>query len=104
MKPGRVVTTTRLVEEALRRADDFRTAAELVTITGRDKAHVAAALAHLHNHRAVDFITQGSVRHWFPLPADWDTRARRIEEIIPDAKRPGRTKANALRRLRKSQP
>lgn len=84
MKIGRIVTTTTLVMEALKVADDLLTVRQLVNTTGRKYNQVLAALIHLRAHRVVDVVVQQEVSHWF-LTGE-DTRHHHNDEYLEHIK------------------
>lgn len=76
-------TWTSLVEEALRKADDFMGAEALRAATGANPHQLSAALHHLHKRRAVDSV-ESNVRLWWFATPDTDTRLRVIEARRPE--------------------
>lgn len=72
--------------EALRRADDFRTAQQLVGETARNGNQVSAALHSLRKYKAVDCLASDSTLYWYALPPEGDTRKRRVDEKAPELK------------------
>lgn len=76
-------TWTSLVEEALRKADDFMGAEALRAATGANPHQLSAALHHLHKRRAVDSVESNGRLWWFATP-ETDTRLRVVEERRPE--------------------
>ncbi len=76
-------TCTFLVAEALRRADDFRTAKQLQAETGCNTNQVSAALISMKAYKAVDVMACGGVLFWYATP-DTDARSRVQEERTPE--------------------
>lgn len=86
MRVGRVTCTTTLVLEALREANDFRTAQELAVLTKRDCNQVWAALINLLHFRAVGVEVQQARRYWYALPPESDMRSVVRDEYLPHTK------------------
>lgn len=80
-----IPTTTSLVEEALRLADDFMSYPMLLQASGRSTSQVGAALSHLRKHKAVDSVLVEGRPWWFATP-ETDTRSHTREEMIPEDK------------------
>lgn len=76
-------TWTSLVEEALRKADDFMGAEALRAATGANPRQLSAALHHLRQRRAVDSVESSCRLWWFATP-ELDNRARVVEERRPE--------------------
>jgi hypothetical protein len=77
-------TWTSLVEEALRTADDFLGAPELVARTGGNTNQISAALHGLLRYRAVDCVSDAAGRlFWFATPQT-DTRTKRCDVRRPE--------------------
>lgn len=90
------ITTTTLVTEALRKADDFMTYEMLMAVTGRSYNQITAACYHLRNYHVVDVIIDPKGRGWwFIQPENEDQRSRTVEERVPES---------APRRKRKYSP
>jgi hypothetical protein len=85
MRKLKETTTTHLVFEALKRADDFRTSRQLQLETGRSSNRVGAALHLLERYRAVDFVEGEGTLWWFATPGS-DTRVRTVEEKAPETR------------------
>lgn len=82
------LTHTFKVEEALRAADDFLTAAMIVKATKLKPNQVSAALHNLRRYRVVDVVVQpNGVGWWFTLPPEDDVRSKHLEEIVVGIKR-----------------
>lgn len=80
-------TTTSLVSEALKSADDFMSYQMLVDRTGRSLNQVVAALHHLRKHHAVDVVVNPDGRGWwYALPDSEDTRSRNVDMRAPESK------------------
>lgn len=88
------MTTTTLVIEALKAADDLLTVRQLVTRTGRSTNQVFAALVHLRNHRVVDVVVQQEVSHWF---ATGDDNRQFHHDEYTEHKKPRRARAAMLK-------
>lgn len=89
MKQARVPTLTTLVQEALARADDFMTAAQLAEITKHTPNQVSTALWALSNYKVVESVESQGRLWWFLTTTD--TRTRIFEERTPETK-PRRTR------------
>ena len=89
-------TTTCLVIEALRAADDFCNRQMLMVATGRNSHQVDAATHHLRKRHAVDCVVEpdGSA-WWYALPSAADDRSYHVDE---------RTVETAPRRRKKKLP
>lgn len=85
MKRNTETTATFLVLDALKRADDFRTVAQLQSETGKSYNRVQAALHHLRVHKAVDFVEAERKLWWFATPTS-DTRSRTVDERFMEDK------------------
>jgi hypothetical protein len=81
-KGNPIPTTTSLVEEAIRLADDFVSMDTLITKTGRTLNQVSAALWHLRNVKVIDSLESGGKLWWFYN--NQDQRSRVLEERIPE--------------------
>lgn len=84
MRRARITTTTTLVMDALRWADDFMTGAQLCEVTGRASNQVFAALNHLRKYNVVDSIASDGTLWWFATGDD--SRSRVIDEKVPESK------------------
>ena len=73
------------VEEALARADDFRTQEQLVEESGIDKHHVQACIWWLKKVQAIDSLESDGRLWWFATP-EGDRRTKRIEMRRPEDK------------------
>ena len=82
----KIITTTTLVEEALRAADGFLTLVDLIAITQRSRNQVDAALYHLHKRNVLWLEIQQGVSYWAPRPVCDDNRSRHVEERTPEDK------------------
>lgn len=80
-------TWTYLVEEALRRADDFISVAELRARTGANPNQLSATLHHLQKCGVVDAVVAQGTLFWFY--AGGDTRTYSLE-VRADEERPRR--------------
>lgn len=81
-------STTTLVLDALRQADDFMDRRMLMAATGRSDNQVSAALFHLRKVKVVDVVVNPDGQGWwFALPPDGDTRIRVIDEHVPHGRR-----------------
>lgn len=78
-------TSTTLVEEALRRADDFCTMRQLVLATGRNSNQVSAALYMLRKYRAAECMDVEGTLWWYLTP-DSDQRTYTIAEKTEETK------------------
>lgn len=76
-------TWTKLILEALTRADDFATAAQLCAATGAAMNQCSAALHHLRNRHAVDCLASDGQLFWFATP-ETDDRDRKVDERRPE--------------------
>jgi Fe2+ or Zn2+ uptake regulation protein len=89
----KTTTTTTLVLDALRRADDFLTAKQLCERTARSTGQVAAALHWLRKAHAIDSIASDDTLYWYARPREDDTRSSVRDEITADViKRPRKPK------------
>ena len=96
MKPkqGKIMTTTTLIIEALRLADDFMTSRQLAFVTRRSINQVWAALLHLRRKHAVDAVIQDKdsrnrpVSYWYALPEEEDEREWTLDEYTPAKRKP----------------
>jgi hypothetical protein len=86
MKRYRETTTTTLVLEALRRADDFRTVRQLMAETQRSSNRVTAALHSLRKYGAVDCLASDGILYWYAQPPQNDTRMSTRDEYTPESK------------------
>lgn len=86
MRKQTEVTATTVVLAALRRADDFRTVAQLALEVGQSRNRVSAALHHLRNHHVVDCMESDGQLWWYALPPEGDTRSTTVEERTPELK------------------
>jgi hypothetical protein len=80
----KVTTTTTLVLEALVRADDFRTARQLIADTGRSYNQVLAALHHLRKYHAIDSLESDGALWWYITGEDTRTTVR--DERTPETR------------------
>lgn len=80
-----IPTTTSLVEEALRAADDFMSYPMLIAKTGRSISQIGAAISWMRRHKAVDSVLVEGRPWWFATP-ETDTRSRTVDELIPEDK------------------
>lgn len=78
------------VEEALNRADDFLTVAQIVEATRIDLHHVAACIWWLNKMKAIESLESDGQLWWFYTP-EKDKRVKRIEMRRPEDK-PRRTR------------
>lgn len=76
-------TATSVVEEAMRSADDFITAQELVRVTKLDYSHVSAALCHFRKYSAAECLTEGAKLWWYLTPGT-DKRSHKHLERTPE--------------------
>lgn len=91
MKAQKEPTTTTLVTEVLRQADDFMSIEMIMIATGRNRNNVNAACHHLRKHCVVDVvIAPNGVGWWFALPPADDDRSRTVEERTPESKKRNR--------------
>lgn len=77
-------TWTSKVTDALRKADDFMSFAQLQAATGADNNQLSATLHHLKNRRVVDAM-EGDGSLWWYLTGE-DTRQRAVEMRQPEPK------------------
>jgi hypothetical protein len=83
----REVTTTALVEDALRGAQDFFSLHQLMAATGRSNNRVTAALHQLRKSRVAEVVVEADGQGWwFALPREEDIRHLRVEERTPETK------------------
>jgi hypothetical protein len=80
----RQTTTTTLVLEARRKADDFMTVRQLVDVTKRTGNQVSAALHCMRKYSAVDCLASGGHLYWYAQPPESDTRNWTREEVTPE--------------------
>lgn len=86
-------TTTSLVVESLKRADDFMTYEMLMEATGRNHNQVSAACFHLRKHKVIDVVVNPDGKGWwYVLPETEDKRIRRVDERTPETKPRNRRK------------
>lgn len=78
-----------LVEDALRKADDFMSLDQLLAATGARRNQLSAALCHLQKCQTADAVLAQGKLYWFY--AGGDTRCRHVEERTPEDK-PRRTR------------
>lgn len=78
-----MITTTTLIVEALERADDFMTMAQIVAATGRTTARVNVALHHLKKHRAIDAMAVEGRLYWYGTP-ETDSRCKQFDERVEE--------------------
>ena len=73
------------VEEALARADDFMSFADLLQAVGAGCTHnrLTAALHSLRKYKAADSVESGGKLYWFSTP-DTDTRVRHYDMRRPE--------------------
>lgn len=91
----KIPTTTSLVVEAMDKADDFLTAATLMTLTGRAANQVTAALHHLRKCGRVASLEEGGHLFWYSTP-DSDRRVWQLDEITPERKPRCRRRATVV--------
>lgn len=87
----KLTTYTFLILEYLKKVDDFRTYADLMTAVNDARPDVvindiSAACFHLKKHKAIDSVVdhRGTV-FWFATP-ETDDRSRTIDERTPESK------------------
>jgi len=85
-------TWTHLVTEALKIADDFRSAQELMVLLGGNYGQISAALHHLQVCKVVDAVQGPGGLFWFYRGLDEDLRVREVKERRIE-KKPRRARA-----------
>lgn len=85
MKRITETTTTHLVCEALKAANDFRTVSQLMAETKQTNGRVHAALHHLRNYKAAECVQSDGQLWWYATPEN-DTRQYTREEHTPESK------------------
>lgn len=78
-------TTTILVSEALKKADDFLTVRQITQLTHRSSNQVTAALHHLRNYHAVQAMPVAGTLYWYQTE-EHDLRTRVVVEKRPEIK------------------
>lgn len=79
-------TTTTLIVEALKSADDFMSKAMLRQATREPPNRIGAALFHLRKHRVIDCVIEPDGTSWWFLTND-DDRQRTVAEILASIKK-----------------
>lgn len=86
-------THTSLVDELLRKADDFLSAKQVRAETGLKAEQVHVALHELQRYKAADSVLSEGRLFWYSTPGT-DTRIRVVEQRTPEVnkRRPKRVK------------
>lgn len=82
-KRRREACKTHLVEQLLRKIDDFLTCPMIADQAKVTRNQASAALCHLRKYHAVDAVEVGNVLWWFITP-NTDTRIYQVEQRIPE--------------------
>ena len=95
MKRGQIETTTHLVTDALKKATDLMSIAQLVAITGRSTHQVSAALITLRNlYGAVDAVIEYGRSYWILTGEDSRTYEK---HQYTEHEKPKRKRASMLK-------
>lgn len=78
-------TKCSLVEEALRRADDFLTCQQVAALAGVTTHQAGSSLIHLRNRKAAESVESQGKLFWMATPQS-DDRVRVVEERRPEEK------------------
>jgi hypothetical protein len=91
-------TTTSLVLDALREADDFMSSRMLMAKTKRTYSQVTAACFWLRKARCIDVVVNPDGQAWwFALPPESDQRHYEVHEVVVGiTKKRGRKKGRTL--------
>ena len=95
MRKDKAPTFTSLVEDFMRRSDDFVAIWQIMASHPElTNNRVTASLAMLRKFKAVDFMESEGMTYWYCTP-DTDTRSRTVEERAreePGTRKTRRTK------------
>lgn len=85
MKPAKCETVTSQVLRLLTEADDFMTASQIQSLTGRSLHTVQVTLIYLRVRHAVALVEAGKTLWWYATPSN-DDRTRTVKERTPEGR------------------
>lgn len=83
MKAPKIPTRVSLVEDALKKADDFLTATQVAHIAGVKYDQANVALHHLQRYQACGVLVVDGVLWWYASPST-DTRSKVLDLRTPE--------------------